>query len=182
MSLFPKVVPLIHALRETCKRGVNLATGVRDIGPNQAKEWIGVGAHVLDVREPEEWARGVIAGSVLLQLSEVERRQPGIAHLRHQPLIVICHGGKRSATACRILARLGITGQINLVGGILAWRTAGPRSGRPTAVCQPAEPGRRATDRAGQPARHAAGQAGAIPRRSAVGATGLSCQSSPWRG
>jgi rhodanese-related sulfurtransferase len=133
MSQFPTTFALIHVLRETWKRGVNLATGVRDIGPDQASEMVGSGAHVLDVREPEEWARGIIAGSVLMRLSEVEKRQAEIAHLRHQPLIVICHGGKRSATACRILARLGFTGQFNLAGGILAWGSAGFATERPLA-------------------------------------------------
>jgi rhodanese-related sulfurtransferase len=125
MSQFPTVIRLINALREAWKRGVNLATGVRDIGPNQAMELIGGGAFVLDVREPEEWARGVVAGSILLRLSDLEERKAEIAPLRHQTLIVVCHGGKRSATACRTLARLGFALQLNLAGGILAWQSAG---------------------------------------------------------
>jgi rhodanese-related sulfurtransferase len=133
MSQFPTIFALIHVLRETWKRGVNLATGVRDIGPDQASEMVGSGAHVLDVREPEEWARGIIAGSVLMRLPEVEKRQAEIAHLRDQTLIVVCHGGKRSATACRILDRLGFTGQFNLAGGILAWGAAGFATERPLA-------------------------------------------------
>jgi Rhodanese-related sulfurtransferase len=133
MSKFPTIYALIQMLRETWKRGVNLATGVRDVGPKRALEMMGTGAHVLDVREPGEWARGIIAGSVLVRLSEVEKRQAEITNLRHQQLIVICHGGKRSATACRILARLGFTGQVNLAGGILAWRSAGFAVARPLA-------------------------------------------------
>lgn len=133
MCQFPRTFALMLLLRETWKRGLNLATGVRDVGPKGALVMIGTGAHVLDVREPGEWARGIIAGSVLMRLSEVEKRQAEIAHLRHQQLIVICHGGKRSATACRILARLGFSGQFNLAGGILAWRSAGFATERPLA-------------------------------------------------
>lgn len=125
MSQISPAYQVFDTMCEVWKRGVNLATGVRDVGPEQASSMIRAGAVVLDVREPHEWAKGVVAGSLLIPLAHVEDRQQEIAHLRGHPLVVICHGGKRSATACRILARLGFAKQVNLAGGILAWQHAG---------------------------------------------------------
>lgn len=112
-------------VREVWKRTVNIATGVRDVGPEAGAAMLRDGVQVLDVREPEEWARGIIPGSVLIPLRDLGVRLEEVAALRNEPVLVVCHGGKRSATACRLLRRMSFTGQVNLTSGIVGWSRAG---------------------------------------------------------
>lgn len=116
--------PVIDLPREALKRVHNLFRGVRDISAPEAARWLRSGAAILDVREPSEFAAGHVAGSIPIPLGELEARASEIAALKDRPLVVICHGGKRSATACAVLARLGFRRTANLAGGILAWRRA----------------------------------------------------------
>ena len=77
---------------------------------------------VLDVREPEEWAAGRIAGSVHVPVGELVARQDEIPE--DAPLLVVCRTGSRSAWATEMLARAGYDAT-NLAGGLVAWETAG---------------------------------------------------------
>lgn len=74
---------------------------------------------MLDVREQEEMADGVIAGSVNIPMGEVEQR------LRELPtdsdIVVICHLGQRSAYIANRLNALGFNRAFNLEGGVDAW-------------------------------------------------------------
>uniref|UniRef100_A4WQI6 Rhodanese domain protein n=1 Tax=Cereibacter sphaeroides (strain ATCC 17025 / ATH 2.4.3) TaxID=349102 RepID=A4WQI6_CERS5 len=117
--------PVIDIPREGVKRVHNLIRGVRDVSPREAYRLIAAGAAILDVREPAEFAAGHVEGSILLPLDTLEARVGEIEDLKQRPLVVLCHGGKRSATACAALARLGFTDTANIAGGILAWRRAG---------------------------------------------------------
>ena len=120
-----RIDTLFNPIREVWKRSVNLMTGVRDAGPPRGAQMIAGGAAVLDVRDPPEWARGVIPGSILIPLTELQDRWTEIGSLKARTLLVVCHGGKRSATACRILRRRGFSSPVNLAGGVLAWSRAG---------------------------------------------------------
>jgi rhodanese-related sulfurtransferase len=44
--------------------------------------------------------------------------------LQEQDLVIICRGGKRSATACWQLAQAGFNKTYNVAGGIIAWQRA----------------------------------------------------------
>lgn len=79
---------------------------------------------LLDVRNPHEAEIGVIPGSVLVPLPDIEAG-PGIEQVRQllngeKKLIAHCKGGVRSAKALALLKEAGIEG-INVKGGILAW-------------------------------------------------------------
>jgi rhodanese-related sulfurtransferase len=74
---------------------------------------------LLDVREPEELADGVIAGSVNIPMDDVEKRLREIPADRD--VVVICHLGARSAFITTVLNALGYDRAINLRGGIDAW-------------------------------------------------------------
>lgn len=117
---------LVNGPREVWKRLVNILRGVRDIGP--ARAWALVetgGAVVLDVREPREFEAGHVPDSLFIPLGQIVERAGELDAHRGRPIVVICHGGKRSATACERLAKLGFTDLYNIAGGILAWRKAG---------------------------------------------------------
>jgi rhodanese-related sulfurtransferase len=75
--------------------------------------------HLIDVREDEEVAQGIIPGSVHLPLGQVPQRLAEIP--KEEEVIFICRSGYRSDQACQYLASLGYKGATNLIGGMLAW-------------------------------------------------------------
>jgi rhodanese-related sulfurtransferase len=76
---------------------------------------------MLDVREPEELADGVIPGSVNIPMDEVEQRLSELPTDRD--IVVICHLGQRSEYVAKMLNALGYDRAVNLSGGMEAWLT-----------------------------------------------------------
>jgi molybdopterin/thiamine biosynthesis adenylyltransferase/rhodanese-related sulfurtransferase len=76
---------------------------------------------LLDVREPDEFKRARIEGSMLIPLGELEDRLAEIREWKKRPIVVHCHHGGRSAKACKVLDNAGFIRVSNLVGGIEAW-------------------------------------------------------------
>ena len=74
---------------------------------------------LLDVREPEEMADGVITGSVNIPMGDVEDRLGELPTDRD--IVVICHIGARSAYIAKKLNALGYDRAVNLSGGVDAW-------------------------------------------------------------
>jgi rhodanese-related sulfurtransferase len=75
--------------------------------------------HLIDVREDEEVAQGIIPGAIHLPLGQVPQRMEEIP--REEEVIFICRSGYRSDQACQYLSSLGYTGTASLIGGMLAW-------------------------------------------------------------
>lgn len=78
-------------------------------------------ATVLDVREPEEWAGGHIAGATHIPLGDLTTR---LAEVPAGPVVVTCRAGGRSARATEFLRSRGLDAT-NLDGGMTAWDAAG---------------------------------------------------------
>jgi len=78
---------------------------------------------LLDVRTPEEYAEGHIAGAKLIPIQVLAE------HLKDVPkdkqVYVYCHSGARSARASKLLAANGFSHIENMEGGIVAWKAAG---------------------------------------------------------
>jgi len=86
----------------------------------------------IDVREPDEWAKARIPGSVLVPLGVVERDVA--AKVFHgaiapkdldRPIVVSCARGRRSLLGADILIGMGFRDVVSLRGGIDAWARAG---------------------------------------------------------
>jgi len=78
--------------------------------------------HLLDVREPSEYAEFNIGGQ-LIPLGNIQAMAiDEIEDLRNEEVIIHCRSGKRSATACAFLEQFGFTDTTNVVGGVLAWQ------------------------------------------------------------
>jgi len=78
--------------------------------------------HLLDVREPNEYAEFNI-GAQLFPLGRIQAMD--IADLEgweNDEIIIHCRSGKRSATACLFLESLGFKNTVNVEGGMLAWQ------------------------------------------------------------
>jgi|GEM_PF-669125 len=79
------------------------------------------GDAVLDVRTPEEYANGHVAGALNVPLAQL----PALARgLPAGQLITVCTSGGRSWRAAQRLAALGRTA-LSVRGGTKAWRAAG---------------------------------------------------------
>ena len=79
---------------------------------------------VIDVRTPEEFAAGHIAGAVNMDV-EGGQFTSMIAGLDHSTAyMVYCHSGRRSAMAAEAMAQDGFTTVYDL-GGLQAWVDAG---------------------------------------------------------
>lgn len=88
------------------------------------EQFIAAGAQhqLIDVRTPEEFAGGHIAGAVNIPLQELSQRLGEIS--TEQPVVLYCRSGNRSAQAAQLLAKAGYP-QIYDLGGIIAWQQAG---------------------------------------------------------
>lgn len=75
---------------------------------------------VIDVREPHEWAIARIEGTELRPLSAIQTWWRELDP--DEPVVFVCHHGRRSAAVCRALAAEGFTAVHDLVGGVEAWR------------------------------------------------------------
>jgi rhodanese-related sulfurtransferase len=78
--------------------------------------------HLIDVREPNEYAEYNIGGQ-LIPLGKIQSMQiDEIEDLKNEEVIIHCRSGKRSVTACLFLETLGFTNTVNVVGGVLDWQ------------------------------------------------------------
>jgi rhodanese-related sulfurtransferase len=98
-------------------------TTIREITVEAAAQKLGRGTEtfLVDVREPDEWARGRIRGSLHLPLGtltrEIEHRIPD----RKTEIVLYCAAGYRSATAADNLQKMGYVNVYSLAGGWHAW-------------------------------------------------------------
>ena len=74
---------------------------------------------LLDVREPWELAICGFSEALHVPLGELAGREHELP--RDRPLIVFCHSGRRSLLATQYLRRLGLSGAVNLRGGVEAY-------------------------------------------------------------
>jgi len=82
----------------------------------------GENLHILDVREPQEYAEFNI-GAKLLPLGQVMGMQiDEIEDWKDEEVIVHCRSGKRSMQAGMMLETLGFKNVKNLEGGMMAWQ------------------------------------------------------------
>ena len=78
---------------------------------------------IIDVREPDEWDEGRIAGSVLMPMSDFANRvgeiDPAI------PIVTVCRVGGRSLYIAEALTEAGFPNVKSMAGGMNAWMAAG---------------------------------------------------------
>ncbi len=71
---------------------------------------------VLDVRFPDEWVPGFVAGAKLIELFKLEQKVKELD--REKNIYIYCAGGYRSMVAASILHRLGFKNLFNISGGM----------------------------------------------------------------
>jgi sulfur-carrier protein adenylyltransferase/sulfurtransferase len=85
---------------------------------------------VIDVREPDEFAKGKIPGAYTIPRGVLEMQVDGRLPLE-TPVVLYCGAGARSALACKSLAEMGYERVENLQGGWHAWVNSGLPVERP---------------------------------------------------
>ena len=82
----------------------------------------GENLHILDVREPAEYAEFNI-GAKLVPLGKIQTMQiDELDGWQDEEVIIHCRSGKRSVTACQFLETMGFTNTVNVLGGVLDWQ------------------------------------------------------------
>ncbi len=80
---------------------------------------------LIDVRTPEEFAEGHIAGAINIDFRD-ENFEKGIDSLKKDVTYeVYCRSGKRSAAAADMMTKKGFKKVYDLEGGILGWEEKG---------------------------------------------------------
>jgi sulfur-carrier protein adenylyltransferase/sulfurtransferase len=79
---------------------------------------------VIDVREPDEFARGKIPGAYTIPRGVLEMQVDGRLPLE-TTIVLYCGAGARSALACKSLAEMGYDKVENLEGGWQSWVNSG---------------------------------------------------------
>lgn len=75
--------------------------------------------YLLDVRTPQEYSQGRLAGSVLIPVGEFERRVREVP--KNKTIVVYCAVGSRSKSVTGYLERLGYKDVYNMTDGIVGW-------------------------------------------------------------
>lgn len=80
---------------------------------------------ILDVRTPNEYYSGHIAGATLIPLQQLNQRLSEIQQYKDKEILIYCRSGNRSTVASEILIENGFKKLHNLRTGILGWQKEG---------------------------------------------------------
>ncbi|WP_282936519.1 sulfurtransferase TusA family protein [Paenibacillus sp. RC67] len=75
--------------------------------------------HILDVREPAEYAFGRIPGALSIPLGDLEEKLDQLDP--NTEYYVVCRTGNRSDSACQMLTVKGFRSVINVIPGMSQW-------------------------------------------------------------
>lgn len=81
-------------------------------------------AVVIDVCEPDEFARGHVIGAKNLPLGQLEDKLAQVVKNKSTQVIMVCQVGARSARAAATARKLGFENVQSLSGGLRAWTAA----------------------------------------------------------
>lgn len=104
--------------------GFGRSKSYRELQPLKLKSMLADGSALLiDVREPDEFAAGHIAGAVNIPLSTFSPRN--VPDAAGRLIVLQCAGGKRSGMALDRCVQAQMAIDTHLGGGIGAWKDAG---------------------------------------------------------
>jgi rhodanese-related sulfurtransferase len=107
------------------------AARVEELNPIECQRWIDArpNALVVDIREPNEYREGAIAGAIhvprgmidLLADHDYIERDVRLQD-RSRPILLYCRSGLRSVLAADVLQRMGFVEVVSMAGGITDWK------------------------------------------------------------
>jgi molybdopterin/thiamine biosynthesis adenylyltransferase/rhodanese-related sulfurtransferase len=108
---------------------------IREITTEEAEAEIAQpGTVVLDVREPDEYEQGALAGAVHLPRGNLESSIEGRITDKAAHVLVMCAGGVRSAFAADTMQQLGYSDVASIAGGFNRWKDEGRAWSAPRAL------------------------------------------------
>jgi molybdopterin/thiamine biosynthesis adenylyltransferase/rhodanese-related sulfurtransferase len=113
-------MPSFRDLLADAKRQITEVETV-DVEARLAKESL----NVLDVREPDEFEQGALAGAIHIPRGHLEAQIETRIVDKSSPVVVYCAGGVRSAFATKTLQDLGYTNVVSMAGGFGKWKDEG---------------------------------------------------------
>ncbi len=96
-----------------------------DVGQLKRMQEAGEDFTLIDVRERDEQARGMVPGALALPRGILERDIDQVTTDKGRKLVLYCGGGFRSALAAWMLKKMGFRNVISLAGGWRAWTQGG---------------------------------------------------------
>jgi molybdopterin/thiamine biosynthesis adenylyltransferase/rhodanese-related sulfurtransferase len=100
---------------------------IEEISPEELKARLEAGERLqlLDVREQDEVAQGMLPGARHLGRAHFESRVEDVVPDKDVPVVVYCAGGVRSAFSAKTLKELGYRRVASLAGGYTGWKGLG---------------------------------------------------------
>lgn len=98
--------------------------GVRSLEPQEAVRLMNADAVVIDLRSPEDFARGHIVHARNIPFDELGEKTEVLEKFRSRPIIAVCDAGASAGRAVESLRKAGIEKAFGLRGGIAAWKQA----------------------------------------------------------
>jgi len=98
---------------------------ITEVDTAGAAELVDGGAVVLDVREPDEYTEGAIAGAIHIPRGHLESQIESRITDKNAIVMCYCAGGTRSAFAVQTMEQLGYTGAVSMAGGFGRWKDEG---------------------------------------------------------
>jgi rhodanese-related sulfurtransferase len=95
---------------------------VPEVGAGEAASMVDAGAHLLDVREDEEWRAGHAPDAHHLPMGTLAARLDDVP--KDRTVVCVCRVGGRSAAVAAALVAEGYDAR-NLAGGMQAWAATG---------------------------------------------------------
>lgn len=100
------------------------ATGLVSVEPQEAVRLINGDAAVVDLRNPEAYARGHIVNARNIPFDELSAHQEKLEALKGKAIIAVCDAGTTSTKLVDRLRREGVENVFSLRGGMTAWSQA----------------------------------------------------------
>ena len=92
------------------------------VAPNEAIRLANSGAVLVDLRTPNQFKDGHIAGARNLPGDQIAADPKAALKLADKTLVLYCDSGMTTAAAQRTLARAGVKNVFSLRGGLEAWK------------------------------------------------------------
>jgi hypothetical protein len=102
---------------------INRQMAGASVGTLEATRLMNSGAIVLDVRNPDEFARGHVVGSRNIPMADIDKRAGELP--AGKALIVVCANGSSAARAAGSLRKAGRAEVFCMDGGLASWQQAG---------------------------------------------------------
>jgi molybdopterin/thiamine biosynthesis adenylyltransferase/rhodanese-related sulfurtransferase/molybdopterin converting factor small subunit len=99
---------------------------IREVDPSEVSQLLGEGVVVVDCRETEELAGGMIPGALHIPRSYLETRIEATVPDRSQRIILYCASGVRSAFGAHtLMTEMGYDDVESMTGGFTLWKDRG---------------------------------------------------------